>query len=173
LATISVFLSASIVFSTVGFFYSPKWEFIMAREVASLIGSGTVPYTSQILNTDQRGTSSGAKGARYGTQVQIANPEDLNSVATFAVSGITVGTTPIEIIGPDTNPLPRCRNIMIQNVGVSILYVGHSSDINLIEEGFALLSNANNFREIDFPLLHNNSVWAVASTGTSARIVVY
>lgn len=142
----------------------------MAREVFAQIGSGTLPFTTSILPPAQRGTEADAQGHRGGTQVMIGNPEDMLAVDAFAVSGITIGTTPIEIVNPAFNPLPRTRQVIIQNLdGTNDVFIGHkSTDLPL--EGFQLsavaAANGNSPSQVTLPLLHNVSVWAAASAGS-------
>ena len=144
----------------------------MTRQVAAIIGSGTVAQTYSILPPSDRGSLSGAEGVRTGIQVMLANPEDLNSVAAFASSGVTVGTTAVEVIAPGINPLPRCRNIILENTGGQAVLIGHRANIQ-DPEAFELGTTAPNNR-IELPLLHNVSVFARTTTGSSViKLIVY
>jgi hypothetical protein len=147
----------------------------MAQEVFAVIGSGTIPQTHSILPPAQRGTELAAQGIRKGTQVMLANPEDLNSVEAFAASGITVGTSAVEILAPGSNPLPRMREVTIQNLGTADVYIGHSDSVNLPIEGIELTAPAaNTVSLITIPLLHNVSVWAATLAGTAdVRLLIY
>lgn len=143
----------------------------MAHEVSATIGSGTVNQVRGILPPDQRGAIAGARGDRTGTQVMIGNPEDLVSVDAFAVSGITVGTTPVEIVNPGENPLPRTRQVTIQNLdATNDVFISHkSTDVPI--EGFQLnavgTNDPNASNRVTIPLMHNVSVWAASSGGTA------
>lgn len=146
----------------------------MGREFASIVGSGTIPYTRGILTAEQRGVEANGEGIRIGTQVLVVNPEDLNSVEAFAVSGITVSTTPVEIINPADNPLPRTREVVIQNLGTADVYISHkSTDIPI--EGFEITApGTNDINSVKIPLMHNVSVWAATSAGSaSIRMIIY
>lgn len=148
----------------------------MAREVTSLIGSGTVPFTGQILTPDGRGTNLGGRGERYGTQVQIANPEDLNSVAAFGVSGVTVGVTPVQLVGPTLHVLPRTRTVILQVFGAADeIFFGPSESTDFLLQGFSVLgSTAGEIRSVELPFLHNVSIWARTASGTAdVRILIY
>ncbi len=143
----------------------------MTNIVATIIGSGTLEQTRAILPAAQRGKEELGAGVRTGIQVIVANPEDSIAVDAFAVSGITVGTTPIEIIGPHTNPLPRCREIGIGNADTgTTVFIGHVNNAGLlIAEGIPLVVGASANSEpfgIRLPLLHNVSIYAVTETGT-------
>jgi len=148
----------------------------MAIEAATVIGSGTLIQTRSILPPSQRGTEPAGHGFRTGTQVVVANTEDFNSVDAFAASGITVGTTALEILSPGTNPLPRMREVTIQNLGTADVYIGHSADgIVLSAEGFELTAPAaNTVSLVTIPLMHNVSIWAATAAGTaSVRMLIF
>jgi hypothetical protein len=137
----------------------------MAREVASVIGSGTVQQTYGILDPADRGALSGAEGVRTGTQVICANPEDFVSVDTFIASGVVVGDVPVEIIGPHLNPLTRCRQITVQNrSATNSVRIGHRPD-TVAASGFTLTTAvAVSTARVTLPILHNVSIWAVSVT---------
>lgn len=157
----------------------------MAREAAAIIGSGTLPFTSEILADTERGVRSstevvqntaGRGGLRTGTQVMVGNPEDINSAEAFAVSGITVGTTPVQIYAPGKAMLPRMREIVIQNTGGQNVLIGPSAEKASIAEGFQLATGgtAGTNRRITLPLMHNVEIWARAQTGTSTiKMLMY
>lgn len=142
----------------------------MAQEVFSQVGSGTLPFVRSILSPSQRGIAAGAQGIRGGTQVMIGNPEDVVSVDAFATSGVQVGTNPTLIIGPSTNPLPRCRSVIIHNAGDNAVHLGSSPDTSLsgLPLAGAVASPGADGRRIRLPLLHNVEVWGRTATGTSA-----
>lgn len=148
----------------------------MSREVAAIIGSGTVPYTRGILLPAQRGSQSGAEGVRVGLQVMIGNPEDMVSVDAFASSGIAVGTTPTKIFGSNQSPLPRARKIIIENTSdTSTLLVSHAPS-RVISEGYHLTNaGASTPRaSIELPILGGTDVWAAALSGTvQVRILIF
>jgi hypothetical protein len=104
---------------------------------------------------------------RTGTQVVLANSEDLVAVDAWAVSGVTIGQTPIELVGPGSNPLPRCREIIIQLISPNA-QVQISPTEDSLAEGFTLFNpsvDANERTFIRLPLMHNNCVWGRAPTG--------
>ena len=142
----------------------------MSREVAAIIGSGTIPYTRGILLPAQRGSQSGAEGVRVGLQVMVGNPEDLLAVDAFAVSGISFGVVPVLIWSPNTNPLPRQRSITLQNVGPNDAFIGQNSTAVIEPSGFRIYGPAaaanGSLSRITLPLLRNVEIWA-RSTGTS------
>lgn len=150
--------------------------------VAAQIGSGTVPFTYGILPPEQRGTESEGQGIRTGSQVMVGNPEDITSACCWATSGVTVGAvTPVKLIGPDTNPLPRCRMIGIENnTPNSTLFITNvpnsvealTSQGFVIEHGSGGAGPAGDHFEV--PLLHNNEIWALAETGTiDVRLIIW
>lgn len=152
----------------------------MAREVATIIGSGTVPQTYGILPPESRGFETDGLGVRAGTQTVLANPEDINSVDAWSASGVTVGTAAVvELIGPHTNPLPRCRAIAVGNTTTNTtLYIGPWNDLGrLVAEGIPLPVGASSNSEpfgIRIPLLHNNFIYGVAVGGTvAAKMLIY
>lgn len=147
----------------------------MTREVAAIVGSGTIPYTRGILPASQRGNESAGEGVRTGIQVMVGNPEDMLAVDAFAASGITVGTTPVEIVGPHNNPLPRCRQIILQNTGANEVYISHKPTFPLLDSfELPVGGTAGANRRITLPLLHNASIWARADTGTSVvRLLIF
>jgi hypothetical protein len=146
-----------------------------AQQVAAQVGSGTLPYTRGILAAAQRGNEPAGEGIRVGSQVMVANPEDLNSVDAFAASGVTVSTGVIELVGPLRNPLPRCRNIILENVGGQDVYVSHHPNVEILDS-FELSTEgtAGRSTRIELPLLHNVSIYARTVTGSSSvRILIY
>lgn len=148
----------------------------MAREVFSVIGSGTVPQTYGILPPDARGTEDGAQGVRGGSQVVIANPEDMVAVEAFAVSGVVVGTTPVQIFGPTINNLlPRTRMVIVENVGANALLIGPTEATATVADGFEVPAPAaGTIPRLELPLMHNNSIWARSDTGTTTvKLLMY
>lgn len=137
----------------------------MALEVYSQVGSGTLPFTRSILPPSQRGNALGAQGHRGGTQVMVGNPEDVVAVDAFATSGITVGSsTPVEILSPGTNPLPRCRQVIIENGGNQNVLIGHNDQLNSLDS-YILEAAGQAGDRVTLPILHNVSVWALSTTG--------
>lgn len=149
----------------------------MTQNVAAIIGSGTLPFTRGILPASQRGAQATGEGVRVGQQVILANPEDLNSVDTFAVSGVSIGSTPVRIWGPGINPLPRQREVILHNDGPGDVYYGPTSTSVIAPSGFHLhfaAGGAGTLQQIQLPFLHNVDIWARASTGgASIRILAY
>jgi len=150
----------------------------MAHQHSAILGSGTIPYLPPILHTSLGGTAgelpTGAgpgqgRGVRTGSQVVIANPEDLNSAPAFMASGITVGTSPVEIWSPDVHEplLRRRRTIVIQNTGAANVFIGHDSGVSATvggpTTGFRLdtLAANNGNTRIELPLMGGVSIWAV------------
>lgn len=147
----------------------------MSKEVAALIGSGTVLYTYGILDPTVRGFQSGAEGVRVGTQVIIANPEDLLAVDAFAASGISVSTVATEIIGPYNNPLPRSRSIIVENTGNADVYLSHKASFTT-QDAFELSpeGTAGRSSRVELPLLHNVSMYAKTASGsTTVRLLIF
>lgn len=140
----------------------------MAREVTSIVGSGTQIAIKAILPPAERGSEATGQGFRHGTQVAVANPEDLNSVDAFVASGVpSVGTTAVEILSPGSNPLPRMREVTIQNLGSADVYVGHSPD-SLTILGYEITAPpTDSINSITIPVMHNVSIWAATATGTA------
>lgn len=153
----------------------------MARESVSMIGSGTTPYTYGILSPANRGSYTGpasdaGKGERIGTNINVVNFEDGNSVDAFAVSGITVTTTPTKIWDANINPLARQRTIEFINMGPSTANLFNAGSSLVSPSGFALTSitSKDTTSRIKLPLMKNVEVWAVAETGFSQiRILAY
>jgi hypothetical protein len=147
----------------------------MTFQTPAIIGSGTLPYTRGILPAAQRGNQSNGEGVRVGTQVMIANPEDLNSVDAFAVSGVSLGATPVRIWGPGINPLPRQREIRIKNQGPGSVYIGQNSTSVIAPSGYHINApTANTFPSITLPFLWNVDIWARADgAGASVTIIAY
>lgn len=151
----------------------------MARETFSQQGSGTIPFTRTILDTDKRGTLAVdpeghlGLGVMGGTNVTLINPEDLNSVDAFAVSGVSVlETSAVQIVSPNTNPLPRIRAVRIQNLGSTSVFVGPNSSVSLTN-GYALEADPGD-QTITLPILHNVEVWAISATAPNdVRILFY
>jgi hypothetical protein len=138
------------------------------------VGSGTLPFTRSILPEAQRGVEVGSEGIRHGAQVIMANPEDLVAVDAFAASGIVVGTSEVEIISPNTNPLPRCREIIIENVGAADVYLSHLPGF-VTDLGFELATEGTAGRDsrIRLPLLHNVTVYGKTASGSSSiRLII-
>lgn len=143
----------------------------MAREVAAIIGSGTLPYTRQILPSGQRGSDSSgeAEGVRTGLQIMVANYEDLQSVDAFAVSGVSIGPTPVLVWGPGINPLPRQRTVTLFNDGPGELFIGPNSTAVISPSGFNIPAESS----LVLPLLWNVQIWARSATTTQIRFLAY
>lgn len=146
----------------------------MSRDVASIIGSGTIPFTRAILPLSQRGTQADGEGIRTGTQVMIGNPEDMVAVDAFAVSGITVNTTPVLIFSKDLakNVLPRVREVRVQNItGSSELAIGPTAQ-KAQAEGYVIHVHGASapFGEVALPVLDSVQIWAVAKTGGPIQV---
>lgn len=145
----------------------------MTSNVAAVIGSGTLPYTRGILPSEQRGSQSNGEGVRTGMQVMVGNPEDLNSVDVFTASGITVGTTSVEVISFTTNPLPRSGMVLVKNGGASAVLISHKQNFT-DNEGFPLAANGTINDQIQLPVLKNVSVWARCASGsTTIKLLIY
>jgi len=147
----------------------------MTNLVQSIVGSGTVPPVRAILPADQRGSEPLGGGVRTGIQVMVGNPEDLLAVDAFAASGITVGTAAIDILSPGRNPLPRCREVLVENVGGADVYLSHNPDFPT-EDAFELATEGTAGREtrVRLPLLHNVSLYAKTAAGTSSvRLLIF
>lgn len=146
----------------------------MTNLVAAVIGSGTLPNTRAILPAAQRGKQPLGEGVRTGIQVMLGNPEDIVAVDAFAASGITVGTGVVEIVGPHVNPLPRSREVIIENVGGVDVYLSHLPDFPTADS-FELSTEgtAGRSTRVTMPILHNTSVYARTAAGTtSVRLLI-
>lgn len=146
----------------------------MSERVASIIGSGTIPYTRAILPAAQRGDQPLGEGVRNGTQVMIGNPEDLLAVDIWAASGVVVGVTPVQIFGPNTNPLPRTRLVIIENLGSQALIIAPTEAGATVADGFTIPTPAAGVEtRLELPLLHNNEIWArSASATTTVKLII-
>ena len=146
----------------------------MAREVSVMIGSGTLPFTRQILPSSQRGNQQGSEGIRHGTQVVIANPEDLNSFDAFATSGVSIGTTPIKIWDANINYLlPRESFVELHNDGPSPAYIGPNSTSVISPSGWLLTATGGSNQRTKLPFLKNVEIWGRSDGTSSIRILVY
>jgi len=146
----------------------------MTSIVQTFVGSGTLPATRGILPVSQRGNEPIGQGVRTGVQTVLANPEDIVAVDAFAASGITVSTGVVEIVGPHTNPLPRSREIIVENVGAADVYLSHLPTFPA-EDAFELSTEgtAGRSTRVTLPLLHNVSVYAKTAAGTtSVRLLI-
>jgi hypothetical protein len=142
--------------------------------VACQIGSGTLPFTYAILAPAQRGDQPLGRGDRNGQQVVLANPEDVVAVDAFVASGITVSTSAIEVVGPHINPLPRSRMIEFQNTGSNPIFISHRASFTDLDSFQLPVAVAGVSRRLSLPLLHNVSVYARATGGSSTlRMIVY
>lgn len=151
----------------------------MTKEVASIIGSGTLPYTRGILPESQRGNEPTGEGVRTGIQVMVGNPEDAIAVDAFATSGVSIGAIPVKIWGPNINSLPRQRFIRIHNDGPGQLFIGPNPTSVIAPSGmhvhFQTASAAGPLQAIDLPFLHNVEIWgrALGAGGCEIRILAY
>lgn len=145
----------------------------MTSIVAAIVGSGTLPFTRQILPSSQRGSQANSEGVRTGMQVMIGNPEDLLSVDAFAASGISVATSPVEIVSFGVNPLPRCGNVLVKNGGASAVLISNKQNFTDIE-GFPLSALGTSGDSVLIPVLKNVSIWARCATGsTTMKVLIY
>ncbi len=161
----------------------------MPREVATLMGSGTIPYTLGILHTTLGGTltqslSAGAsdgRGVRTAVQVAVANPEDIVSVPAIRSSGITVGTSPVNILNQVSHDilLKRGRMVEIINLGPGNVAIGGTSAVTTTlqgESGFFLIAPTAGVvppQRVKIPIMNGCDVWAVASAASDVRMLVY
>lgn len=163
----------------------------MSYNFPAQMGSGTVPYTYNIIASVLGGSLSGVtpnagtgqgKGERIGTQVVLANPEEIFSSPAFACSGITVGPTAVEIWAPGIHEpvLRRRRNIKIQNLGLGDVYIGHTNKVSAsltgnLEPGIKLVpSAASGITTLDIPIMGGASVWGIASNASAdIRVLIY
>lgn len=140
----------------------------------SQVGSGTIPFIRPILSSGQRGIGQSTfVGDRAGDQVIVANPEDLVAVDAFAVSGVTVGTTPLEVLAFGKNPLPRSRSVRLVNDGTAIIRIAHSAAKTA--EGFPIYPVVSSVGQlpVEIPLLKNVSIWAASDSGSnSLRMII-
>ena len=144
----------------------------MARESSVIIGSGTIPYTASILSPEQGGITEGARGIRTGTNVVLINPEDLTASTSFLVSGVSIGSTPTKIWGPELNSLSRQREVWLHNDGPGTVFFGQSSTSVIAPSGMSLTTSDPT---IKLPLMHNASIWARAlgAGGAEIRILAF
>lgn len=146
----------------------------MSSTVATIIGSGTIGYTRGILPASQRGTQSAGEGIRVGTQVIVANPEDLVAVDAFAASGISISSTPIKIFDKNQSPLPRARLLRIQNATDSTTLTIANSAAKTAEGWTLVNAGAGTPRaSVDLPILDCCEVWAVGSAALQVRMLVF
>jgi hypothetical protein len=146
----------------------------MAVEVFAIVGSGTVEHARGILTPAQRGILTDGNGVRKGTQVMLANPEDLLSVDVWMASGVLVpSAAAVQVFGPHINTLPRTRKVILENVGGQDIYIAPTEAGATAADGFTLSASDTNAR-VELPLLHNNQIWALAASATSTlKIIAY
>ena len=145
----------------------------MSREVFARVGSGTVEFVAGILPSGQRGYLESGNGVRGGTQVMIANPEDLLAVPAFVASGITVGTTSVEIVGPHKTQLPFVRKVVISNGGSQAFLIGEKQNFTDIE-GFEIAANGTVGDSISLDIMKNVSVWARTTIlTTNVKVLIF
>lgn len=163
----------------------------MSRETAALMGSGTLPYTAAILHTSLGGTFAGSlasnagngRGIRTGSNVHIGNPEDLVSVPAIRSSGISVGTSAVNILNQVIRDqiLKRGRMAIIENLGPGDVSIGGTAGVSVaiggLEPGYKLLApTAANVppQRVELPIMNGCDVWAISSAGgTDIRILLY
>jgi len=140
----------------------------MTDRVAAIVGSGTLPFTRGILSPDQRGSEANGEGVRTGLQTMVANPEDLNSVDAFGIRNVDVGTSATLIVGPNDNPLPRQRGVIIRNTGTDDVFIGPTDGVTAAT-GFAIPADG----QVELPLLHNVEIWGIAAATRDIRVLIY
>jgi hypothetical protein len=140
----------------------------MNTRTAAIIGSGTIPYTRGILPVSQRGNEPLGEGVRTGTQVLVANFEDNTSVDAFGIRNVTVGVSATLIVGPNDNPLPRQRSVIIRNEGADDVFIGPASSVTT-GTGFPISSSG----QVEIPLLNNVEVWGIAAASRDVRVLIY
>ena len=141
----------------------------MSVQSSAAIGSGTIPFVTQILPPSQRGQQSAGRGERYGTNVVVINPEDQIAVDAFAVSGVSFGVVPVKIWDPNSNPLPRQRSITLLNDGPGVAYIGQSSTAVIAPSGFSLPVAGS----LTLPFLKNVQIWARSISTSQVRFLAY
>jgi hypothetical protein len=139
----------------------------------TVVGSGTkIPATAVIIPSGERGIGGDdVRLERYGRNVTVTNFEDLSGEA-WAASGITVGTTAVEIFGPHLNPLPRSTKVIVKNLGAANVFISHQAAFT-DEDCFTLEAAGNAGDQVELPLLHNVSIYARSSSGSqSVRLII-
>lgn len=138
----------------------------MARESASQMGSGTIPYVSNIRYGITQSDGSIARGERYGTNVTVINPEDMLSSPYWGVSGTIVA--PVEYPTELSQILDerRRRAIEIENIGPGYLHFSHNSGEMSYGNSWVLMpgnSAVAGPHTQKLPLLDNLPVYVMAS----------
>ncbi len=161
----------------------------MSQDTPTQMGSGTLPYTLAILHTSLGGAFGGTlasnagqgRGIRTGANVTVCNPEDIVSVPTIRASGITVGTTPVNILNQMSHDaiLKRGRMAEIINLGPGNVAIGGTPNVTLGlagESGFFLIAPTAGQvppQSVKLPIMNGCDVWAVASAASDVRILLY
>ncbi len=105
------------------------------------------------------------------TKVIIANPYKV------ATSGITVGTSPINISPSGMSPFRDGLNvngIIIQNLGSADVYIHYKSTDVAIEGMEITAPSATNINILQFPFNAQTTLWAATATGTAnIRMLFY
>lgn len=142
----------------------------MSSQSATLIGSGTLPYTYSILDPTLRGALTGGRGERFGNNVVIINPEDLASSEAFAISGISIGTTPTLVWGPSMSSLARQRAVVLTVDGPGSLFFGPSTTSVIAPSGIKVASGASTPL---LPFMKGVEIYGRSDSTTQIRILAY
>lgn len=141
----------------------------MSIQSAATIGSGTLPFVTQILPPASRGQVDNARGERVGTNVVVINPEDQIAVDAFAVSGVSFGVTPVKIWDSNINPLPRQRSVTLFNDGPNEAFIGPNSTSVIAPSGFNIAAEGS----LQLPFLKNVEIWARSAGTSQIRFLAY
>lgn len=141
----------------------------MTNIVAAQIGSGTIPFVRGILPSSQRGIEPNGEGVRTGIQVLVANPEDQIAVDAFAVSGVSIGVTPVKIWDANINPLPRQRSVSLFNDGPNEAFIGQTSTAVISPSGYNITAETS----LLLPFMKNVEIWARSAGTSQIRIIAW
>lgn len=140
-----------------------------------IIGSGTLPYSSQIRPGVVVPGKGEANGWRDGMHVIVVNPEEFAASPFFGTSGAVVmdGDT-LEL----TANVSLRRTIQISNFGPGFAILGPDSGVLANDNGWILppvergaIAGTNS--EITLPLMPNAKVYVLASGHTDLRWLEY
>ena len=128
----------------------------------TIIGSGSIPFTTIIRQGEILGDGSAAEGYRSGANVIITNPEEYTSSPFFAVSGITIGAGLVEelptIFARYGDKGVHRRTIDIYNVGPGLAMVSHDPNV-ITETSYPIPTGQNK----EFGLMDNVQIFVQAS----------
>ena len=130
----------------------------MAELAYSVLGSGSVPYTTSIRQGEELGDGSLAAGYRRGVNTLCINAEEINSSPFFKPSGIQLAIDQVFSI-PGSSIIPFRRSIFVYNNTPNTVLLAYDKENVIDEFAFPIWGSAGK----TFPIFAGTQLFVKAS----------